>query len=86
MRDGLAHLDLFQHGINDQRFHGQTHEGIEGGVQVEHKAGRNDHEQVSQEQRHRHVVDVGILFHNEGNDIRAAGGSAHIEQQSRRNG
>ena len=84
--DGLAHLDLFQHGVDDQRFNGQTYEGVESGVQVEDEARRHDHEQVGQEEGRRDAVDVGVFFHDEGDDVGAAGGSTHIEQQGRGNG
>ena len=84
--DGLAHLDLFQHGVDDQRLDRQTHEGIERRVQVEDEAGRDDHEQVGDEQRDRDAVDVGVFLHDEGDDVGAAGRRAHIEQQCRGDG
>ena len=47
--DGLAHLHLLQHRVDDQRFHGEAHEGIQGGVQVEDEARRQHHDQIGDE-------------------------------------
>ena len=84
--DGLAHLDPLQHGVDDQRFHGQTHERIQCRVQVKDEAGRHHHEQVGEEKGYGDAVDVGVFFHDEGNDVRAARGSTYIEEQGRGNG
>ena len=70
--DGLAHLDPLQHGVDDQRFHGQTHERVQCCVQVKDEAGRHHHEQVGEEKGYGDAVDVGVFFHDEGNDVRAA--------------
>ena len=32
------------------------------------------------------AVDVGVFFQDEGDDVRAAGGSAYVEEQGRGNG
>ena len=85
-KDGLAHLHLFQHRIDDKALHRQTHEGVKGGVEVEHEAGCQYHGKVGDEEGLAGVLHMGIFFQDKGDDIGAAGGGAHIEEQCRRDG
>ena len=85
-QDRLAHLDALQHLVDDQRLDRQTHKGVQRRVQVKHKARRHDHEQVGQKQRRRNVVQVGVFFNDQGDDIGAATGRTYVEKQRRCDG
>ena len=66
--------------------HRQTHEGVKGGVEVEHEAGCQHHGKVGDEEGLAGVLHMGIFFQDKGDDIGAARGGAHIEEQGRRDG